>query len=180
MGSTDLTAVTSSPAPPTPTPTAPATDLRLPRSVLPTHYDLEVEPNHETDVFAGRVVIHLNATEPTAEIKVHSYLLNVAVDGLRDESGEEVAVGDVAYDQQRQYHVIGLKSELQVGAYQLTLSFNGSLVGKIIGFYKANYTIDNQIRYASWEILLLARSKKVLYSEKLPVYFFKCYFSTDI
>ena len=134
---------------PTPTPTAPATDLRLPRSVLPTHYDLTVEPNHQTDIFTGQVVIQLNATEPTDTIKVHAYLLNVTVDGLSDESGNSVVTGDVTYDERRQYYVIGLKTQLSIGTYELSLSFSGSLVGKIIGFYKANYTIDNQIRYVN-------------------------------
>ena len=130
------------------TPTPPSTDLRLPRSVLPMHYDLTVEPNHKTNQFSGEVFIQLNVSEPTDTIKIHSYLLTVDKITVSDTNGQQLDINDTDYDESRQYHVIQLSSQLGVGAYQLSMSFNGSLIGKIIGFYKNSYTNpQNQIRW---------------------------------
>jgi hypothetical protein len=48
---------------------------RLPRSILPIHYDLTVEPKHDLNQFLGTITIQLNVTESTNIIKIHSYLL---------------------------------------------------------------------------------------------------------
>ena len=130
-------------------PTPPPTDLRLPRSVLPLHYDLTIEPDHQTDQFNGQVVIQLNVSEPTNEIKIHSYLLDIPKDDVKvvDESGSELTIKSFVYKNTTQYNIIELDTNMNVGTYQLSMSFNGSLVGKIIGFYKSTYTdAQNQLR----------------------------------
>ena len=117
--------------------------------MLPIHYDLTVEPNHQTDQFQGKVVIQLNVSEPTNEIKIHSYLLDVPQQGVKvqGENGTDLVIKNLEYQDTKQYHVIEMYNELEVGIYQLSMSFNGSLVGKIIGFYKSNYTnAQGQIR----------------------------------
>jgi hypothetical protein len=54
--------------------------------------------------------------------------------------------GKPAYDKQKQYNIIELKKSVGIG-YQLSLSFNGSFIEKIIGFYKSKYKdSDNNFR----------------------------------
>jgi len=141
--------VTSSTTSGTAPPSTPAPDLLLPRSVLPIHYDLMVEPQHDTNQFLGSIDIQLNVTEATNVIKIHSYLLSILNEKVFDPNGNELDIKSSTYDPQRQFQVIELQSQMTVRkGYQLHLNFNGSLVGKIIGFYKSEYTnSDNQVRY---------------------------------
>ncbi len=137
-------------------PTTPAPDLLLPRSVLPIHYDLNIEPNHDSNQFLGTITVQLNVTESTNIIKIHSYLLTVNDPKVTDSNNQSLGVISFTYDQQKQYHTIELNNQIIVGNdYYLTLSFNGSLIGKIIGFYKSVYTnSDNQIRFDSKHFIL--------------------------
>jgi len=147
----------------TPT-TTPAPDLLLPRSVLPIHYNLNIEPNHNSNQFFGTITVELNVTESTNIIKIHSYLLTVTDPKVTDSSDQSLELKNFTYDQQKQYHTIELNNQITVGNdYSLTLSFNGSLIGKIIGFYKSVYTNShNQIRFDSKHLFyeLLKKSEK--------------------
>ncbi len=117
--------------------TTPAPDLLLPRSILPIHYDLKIEPNHNSNQFLGTITVQLNVTESTNIIKIHSYLLTVTDPKVTDSSDQSIKIKSFIYNQQKQYHTFELNNQITVGNdYSLTLSFNGSLIGKIIDSIK--------------------------------------------
>ncbi len=90
----------------------------------------------------------MNVTESTNIIKIHSYLLTINELEVIDSEGRQSKVKSFTYDKQKQYNIIELNNWIPVGiGYQLSLSFNGSFVKKIIGFYKSKYKdSDNNTR----------------------------------
>jgi len=47
-------------------------DYRLDRVVVPSHYDIEIEPDLEAAVFSGSVGIDVEIAEPTSQIVLNS------------------------------------------------------------------------------------------------------------
>ncbi len=98
--------------------------------------------------------------------------MTVTNPNVTDSSGQSLELKSFTYDEQKQYHTIELNNQITVGNdYYLTLSFNGSLIGKIIGFYKSVYTnSDNQNRFDS-KHLFYSKSEKIrkiqIFSETL-------------
>ena len=58
-------------------------DVRLPKSLIPVHYDLRLQPEMYTSdptnfIFMGKVAIDLNCTEATRTVVLHINMLNVS------------------------------------------------------------------------------------------------------
>ena len=64
-----------------PAPTTPGTDpywsIRLPKSVIPVHYDILLQINLSNERFNGKVVIQIDVKSPTLYIILHNKGLNV-------------------------------------------------------------------------------------------------------
>ena len=146
----DATETPSTPTPPptlTPPPTpTPPPDLRLPRSIIPIHYDLHIEAIHNESKFQGEIGIKVKVEESTNIIKLHSHLLTI---------NEQEVTGDgtklnikSSYDRQKQFFIIELlNGNLEKNKnYFIKLSYNGSFEGKSVGFYKGKFKINNKIR----------------------------------
>mgnify|MGYP001811657744 CR=1 FL=1 len=67
-------------------------DHRLPRSVIPSHYDLRIEPDFTTFGFVGRFVVTAVAVERVAEIVLNAIEIDldrvevVAADGTSQQA----------------------------------------------------------------------------------------------
>lgn len=68
----------TTPAPPTPPPGPWERDVRLPRSIVPSHYDLHLYVDPNKNVFSGHEIITIDLTEDNVKnILVHSSGLNI-------------------------------------------------------------------------------------------------------
>jgi puromycin-sensitive aminopeptidase len=102
---------------------------RLPRRVLPHHYDLLIEPDLDAGRFSGSVGIDIEVIEPTTEVVLNAAGLEI------DAAGSAVHL-----DEEPQLATIRLPEELMAGQrHRLELSFSGSLDGALRGFYRARY-----------------------------------------
>ena len=61
-----------------PSTTMPHDPYRLPRHVIPTHYDLRIEPDLPSHSFTGHEVVTVTVTEPTAEILLNAVELEIS------------------------------------------------------------------------------------------------------
>ncbi|XP_015200657.2 glutamyl aminopeptidase [Lepisosteus oculatus] len=121
--------------------------FRLPDYITPNHYDLHLEPNLDTDIYTGRVIISLQLKKDTKYLWLHIRETFVsAPPKLQKKSGD--SVHDVALVQcfeykPQEYVVIEAKEMLSHTAeneeYLLTLDFQGWLNGSLVGFYKTTY-----------------------------------------
>ena len=128
---------------------------RLPRTVLPRRYLLNVRPYlYDDDVpysklnrsrtFDGWVNIKVECMEPTAEIVLHSYTLIVhgtpSVMGLDTAEPREL-LDRFSFDEENMFLVLKLKESLEPRKnYEIKITFSGSLNMKLFGFYVSEYT----------------------------------------
>ncbi|MGZ8602922.1 MAG: M1 family metallopeptidase, partial [Actinomycetota bacterium] len=116
---------------------------RLPRSVVPTRYDLVLEPDLEAATFSGTVRIAIEVHERVDEIVLNA--LDLAIDGavLRNDDASEISVTDVALDEELQRATLTLGTAAEPGSWTLSVSFRGELNDQLHGFYRSTYTDDD-------------------------------------
>ena len=130
-------------------------DVRLPSSLEPLYYDLELQPfmysgNADEFSFRGYVSITLSCRHGTDNVTLHINKLSI-VDGsvtLTSESGSQSPAPGVTSweeDKVRQFLVIHLDRELQVGdKYKVAVNFTGPLKDDLHGLYLSSYERGNK------------------------------------
>lgn len=127
-------------------------DFRLPASVSPVHYDLEVKPVLEEDTYTGTVVISINVSAPTRHLWLHLRETRISrLPVLHRPSGAPVRVRRCFEYRKQEYVVVEAEEELPATAgqgpfYLLTLEFAGQLNGSLVGFYRTTYVENGQIK----------------------------------
>ena len=119
----------------------PVADHRLPRNVLPRHYELELAPNLVAHTFDGTVVIETTVVEPTdritcnaAELVVHEAMAVVA---------ERRIPLSVTVDEADQRLHLDASEPWAVGPLRLEVSFSGILNDRLRGFYRSTLVVDD-------------------------------------
>ncbi|NWU63672.1 AMPE aminopeptidase, partial [Pterocles burchelli] len=125
--------------------------FRLPTYVKPVHYDLEVKPEMETDIYTGTVDISIILEKSTSYLWLHLRETKITeMPTLQKSSGQKIAVNDCFGYEPQEYLVVKAEAELSVtdesDPYILTLKFQGWLNGSLVGFYRTTYTENGQIK----------------------------------
>ncbi|KAI0382042.1 peptidase family M1-domain-containing protein [Hypomontagnella monticulosa] len=111
----------------------------LPTNVIPTHYDVTLEPNFEKFTFDGKVLIDFDVQEDTKSISLHTVELDIH--SVNVKSGETVITSSsaVTYDGSKQISKIELKDSVPKGKTQVEIKFTGQLNDQMAGFYRSTY-----------------------------------------
>ncbi|XP_050801598.1 aminopeptidase Q [Gopherus flavomarginatus] len=130
---------------------------RLPRALLPLHYELRLWPRVSPGqpgpfVFSGQVNITVRCAQDTATILLHSSELELwgaAVRGPLLEGpgggGGSIEVAELWLEERQEYAVLGLRRSLRAGGrYVLQLSFRGPLSEDLDGLFLTRYTDQGQ------------------------------------
>lgn len=131
--------------------------VRLPKSVLPHSYDIQLIPfiREGNFTFQGEVAILVNVTEATNNITLHADELTVdyssisVLELVRDELNlkyNNVPVSGIRRDKKRQFLIIHLDDQLTAEQYLIKIKFKGVLNDVLQGFYRSSYVINNQTR----------------------------------
>lgn len=110
-------------------------DGRLPRSVLPKHYDLLLALNLPGEGYFGQVAIQMEIREATRTIVLHAVELKISNASLT--IGERSFSGSVSLDSESQTAAVEFSDPLTVGSGILRLSFAGCLNQQMKGLYEA-------------------------------------------
>jgi puromycin-sensitive aminopeptidase len=111
-------------------------DVRLPRAVVPTNYDLTLDLDLEGFSFQGRVGIDIEVTAPTAEIVLNS--AELAVDSVALTAGPETpGIADVVHDEQAERLTVRPDGTLTPGAYRLQIDYTGTINDQLRGLYRS-------------------------------------------
>ncbi len=111
---------------------------RLPRTVVPSRYDLRLEPDLHAATFAGEAAITVEVRDATDEVQLNAVQLTItrvaaeAPDGVRVEGTASL---DPATDRA---HLRFLRV-LHPGEWVLRLEFRGILNDQLHGFYRSTY-----------------------------------------
>jgi puromycin-sensitive aminopeptidase len=115
---------------------------RLPRHVVPTRYDLRLEPDLGTCTFVGEETVTLTVREPTTEIVLNAAELRVT-EALITGQGGMSQVAAVALDEPAERCRLTFPAALAPGTWRLRLAFQGTLNSKLRGFYRSQYKDAN-------------------------------------
>jgi puromycin-sensitive aminopeptidase len=110
---------------------------RLPRTTVPRHYELMLEPDLETYTFTGNVDIELDISEPVDLITLNAVDLELS-GGIVSSGGATTTVTSVSYDEAMQRATLHLESPVR-GDATLSLAFVGTLNDQLHGFYRSSY-----------------------------------------
>ncbi|GKS64327.1 aminopeptidase [Nitrospira sp.] len=111
---------------------------RLPRHVLPTRYDLRLEPDLKAATFTGQVSITLSVKQETQTILLNATDLHIASTRIEGQNGRTIAA-EIELEPTLQRARISCHQLLTPGEWRLHLSFRGALNDQLRGFYRSTY-----------------------------------------
>jgi len=112
--------------------------FRLPRNVIPVHYDLHLEPDVDTFTFQGSVSIRLGITETLNEIILNSAEIDIKSVVLRGQ-GSDIQITDITHDDEYDRATLTLASAATPGTYDLEISYAGLINDQLRGLYRSIY-----------------------------------------
>lgn len=125
--------------------------FRLPKSLTPTHYDIQVKMDIEKKFYAGEVNITFDCIETTEYILLHVLGLNISRDSLKLSAVDnKVSVPPFKDEpfiyEPNQFFVISLKEKLERNNdYILSMTYWGNFSNDLSGLYlTAAKSHDNQ------------------------------------
>src|SRR5262245_26815233 len=111
---------------------------RLPRTVVPSRYDIRLEPDLDTATYAGEEAIQVEVREETDEVQLNAVeltLTSVAAEGPDGSRLEGTASIDPANDRVH----LRFPRSLRPGEWTLHLAFRGILNDQLHGFYRSTF-----------------------------------------
>lgn len=129
----------------------PYKDIRLPKSVIPYHYQILLHPNISRSFFNGTVQINCVVKYPTNFIVFHLKTLNITSLQLQDvKTLKQIEVLEWLEYTTNEQIFVKLGSRLEAGSEViLKVQFQGELIKKLAGFYKSSYkTNSGEQRYS--------------------------------
>lgn len=113
---------------------------RLPRDVLPSHYDLTLEPDLDAGTFMGTAAISITTARPVSEIALHAVDLEITDARLTTTAGAPIVTGAISYLPDLERALVALPAPLPPGVYVLSLLFGGALTSGARGFHRCRVT----------------------------------------
>ena len=156
----DLDFWKNTPPKPTVNPSKPWSDIRLPRNIVPSHYNISLRVDLEKFVFSGSVDIDVECTRDTEYVIIHANSLDikksqVVVRELRKESnrrrkatdarstptGRKLDIKEHVSVPINQFWVLRMKDKLKKNRkYAIRFGhFEGKILDDLRGLYKSTY-----------------------------------------
>ncbi len=121
-----------------------ATAQRLPRTVIPSHYDLTFAPDFATDSFEGDETIQVTVSEPLREIVLHAVDLEFREVTIR--AGDDTQTASVTPEPAKEWARLSVERDVLPGPATIHIRFRGVLNANLRGFYRGE---ANGRKYAS-------------------------------
>jgi puromycin-sensitive aminopeptidase len=114
-------------------------DYRLPTTVVPTRYDIRLEPDLDTATFAGEETVTVTVNEPVSEVILNAVELVIGPVTAESADGFVVGPGSVTLETETERARLLFPAPLEPGEWRLKLSFTGVLNDRLHGFYRSTY-----------------------------------------
>jgi puromycin-sensitive aminopeptidase len=115
---------------------------RLPRTVTPSRYDLELRLDPAASTAAGRVDITIHVHEAVDRIELNGNGLTDVVASILSHGRAETGVKRVEADATTHRLTLFLSAELPVGRYTLRITYVAALGDTMHGLYRSRYQDD--------------------------------------
>ncbi len=113
---------------------------RLPRTVVPSRYDLTLEPDLDAGAFEGTIEVSIEIVEPVTEIVLNANELRLDEATLASADGRRVEISKILTDDDAERATLDLAETAEPGAWTLGISFRGELNPRLTGFYRSTYS----------------------------------------
>ncbi|MGH8980196.1 MAG: M1 family metallopeptidase, partial [Acidimicrobiales bacterium] len=123
----------------TSTPPSPAESHRLPRTVEPVTYRLELIPDLEASTFSGTVEIDVRIHQQTDVVVLNAAELKITEATVVPPAADPVSAS-VSLDDVGERATLQLPAPLAKGDATVRLAFSGILNDKLRGFYRSTFT----------------------------------------
>src|SRR5262245_39084930 len=100
-----------------------ATPGKLPKTVVPTHYAIELEPNLENLTLAGSELIDIEVREPTARLVLNAVNMSISAASIDNEAQSAA----IALDAAAETATFTFPQPLAIGRHQLRIGFTGQI-----------------------------------------------------
>ncbi|HEY3427932.1 MAG TPA: M1 family metallopeptidase [Acidimicrobiia bacterium] len=111
---------------------------RLPRSVIPSRYDITLVPDLSAATFSGAESVAIEVLEPTDSIVLNSH--EIEIQSAKVRRGDLTIEAAVSYEPEAQRARLAFNQTLGPGPGELDLEFTGLLNDQLVGFYKSTFT----------------------------------------
>ncbi len=111
---------------------------RLPRHVIPTRYDLRLEPDLIGATFTGHVTITITIRQTTQTILLNAVDL-VLQSAVAEGANQRQIEAYIELEPKTQRVELSFQEPIQPGEWRLHLSFHGQLNDQLRGFYRSTY-----------------------------------------
>ena len=111
---------------------------RLPRTAVPSRYDIRLEPDLTTLTFRGQQTVALEVTESISELVLNAIELAIDSASLENDRGETIRA-TATIEEAAERCRLALASPAARGRWRLRLAFRGTLNDKLRGFYRSVY-----------------------------------------
>ena len=115
---------------------------RLPDHVIPTRYDLRLEPDLNQARFHGQETVTVRITQPTTTIVMNAAELTVIHAYLENAQAQRFDAS-VTVDDTLERCKLTFSQTIASGEWQLIIAFHGILNDKLRGFYRSTYTDES-------------------------------------
>jgi aminopeptidase N/puromycin-sensitive aminopeptidase len=122
----------------------PAFGQRLPATVVPTHYTLELTPDLKAATFSGEEAIDVNIEQPTQSITLNA--IEIAFQSVTIDAGGAEQSGVVSLDAGKQQATFTFPDAVPAGNATIKIRYTGLLNNELRGFYlsktaRRNYAV---------------------------------------
>ncbi len=111
---------------------------RLPRTAIPSKYEISLTPDLTKFTFAGEETIHLDIKQPVKEITLNAIEINIQKATVISTSGKE-QTGKISLDEKLERATFSFDEAIPKGQAKLSIEFTGILNDKLHGFYRSTY-----------------------------------------
>ena len=113
-------------------------DYRLPTTVVPTRYEIRLQPDLEAATFLGEETIAVTVQESVTEIVLNAAELRIQSVAIESGAGE-VLQGSVALEEDAERARLMFPAPIAPGEWRVRLAFTGILNDRLHGFYRSTY-----------------------------------------
>jgi len=118
-------------------------DHRLPSTVRPEKYTIELRPDLSRFTFEGEESVAIWVLRPAKTIVLNASQLEVAQAALRLPGGRTVSASKIEHLKDAQRLRLTFEASIPKGSATLHLVFRGVLNDELAGFYRSKYTMAN-------------------------------------
>jgi aminopeptidase N len=106
----------------------------LPKTVVPTHYALDLTPDLDKLTFSGSELVDIEVAEPTTRLMLHAVELTIDAASVDDE-----AAAQIAFHAEAETVTFDFAHPIAAGHHQLRVAFAGRINSFARGLYFADY-----------------------------------------